>query len=206
MRESISSLIPFYLNQTLSPEEMKAVETALLEDADARQELFLWMGVRQHLNALGEAYAAASPPADPWVMRSKMKKRTTLYIPLKRASARYLRIPAWVWQPAAVAIVLLQFAAIALLVAGARLEKSAALHTLSAPAAVAAVPEAAYNVVFLPESSEEQIRALLLRYRAQFIEGPNRVGLYRIRFAALNAGQAEAFRREPIVQFMEKSL
>ena len=205
MRESIASLIPFYLNQTLSPEEMKAVEAALLEDADLREEFFHWMGVRQDLRSIDRACAAGRPPADPARLLPKLKKRTTIYIPFRKASARYLRFPAWVWQPAVVLIVALQLLALGLFVAGIHVEKRGGFRVMSAPREGAAVVQA-YNVIFQPEATEQQIRALMLSYRAQFVEGPNRIGLYRIRIVQPSPEKLEQFPKEPIVRFMERNL
>lgn len=205
MRESISPLIPFYLNQTLSPEEIKAVEAALIEDAQLREEFFHWMGVRQELRSIDRACAAGRPPADPARLLPKLKKRTTLYIPFRKASARYLRLPAWAWQPAVVLIVALQLLALGLFVAGLHVEKGGGYRAMSAPQEGASVVQA-YNVIFQPEATEQQIRTLMLAYRAQFVEGPNRIGLYRIRFGQAGPEKLERFQKEPIVRFMEKSL
>ena len=205
MPESVSDLIPFYLNGTLSPEESQRVEAALLEDEAVREEFFRWLEVKNHLEATGRGRATADASGDPARFRSKLKRRTTLYIPLQRASARYLRIPSWAWQPAVVLIVALQLVALGLFVAGVSVDKRGRYQVMSAPQTQTAAGQA-YNVIFQPEATEQQIRTLLLAYRAQFVEGPNRVGLYRIRFGFFSQEKLDQFQNEPIVRFMERNL
>lgn len=55
----------------------------------------------------------------------------------------------------------------------------AAFRTLSAPAA-AAPARGALRVVFAPEASEAEVRALLLSVRAQIVAGPSALGVYTL--------------------------
>jgi hypothetical protein len=206
MKEDLSALLPFYVNRTLPPDENRAVEAALIADNAMRREFFEWLQFKQEMDGVRQTREAEADPGGFAAVKSRLKSRTTLYIPLRRASAHFLKVPAWVWQPAAVMIVVLQFAAIALLIVGVHADRTQTLRTLSGSGEAAAATFPAYNTIFLPQASEEEIRTLLLRYRAQFVEGPNRIGLYRIRFLSLTPEQAEAFKSERIVQFMEKGL
>ncbi len=206
MDERVASLIPFYLNRTLAPEEEEAVEAALLKDNVMREEFFRWLEVKRGFDAAGRAFGEAGASGDPARFAAKLRKRSTLYIPLRRASARYLRIPAWAWQPAAVLIVALQIVALGLFIAGIHLDQKEGYRGLSVSGAAAAEAVQTYNVIFEPEATEREIRTLLLAYRAQFAEGPNRIGLYRVRFTDPDPEKLERFQREPIVQFMERNL
>jgi hypothetical protein len=206
MDETRSALLPFYLNHTLGPEEKKDVECALLADEDLRHEFFQWMDLQRNMEDLAERHRREAGPADPAHLLPLLKKRSTLYIPLKKASSRYLRVPSWAWQPALLAILVLQFAAIGLFVAGVHVERKSSYQALAAPVSESEPAIRTYNIIFAPEATEGEIRGLLLKYRAQITEGPNRIGLYHVRFSAAPPDILERFKSEKIVKFMEKSL
>jgi len=82
----------------------------------------------------------------------------------------------------------------------------AAFHTLSAP--VAASPRGALRVVFAPETSEAELRALLLSARAEIVGGPSPAGAYTLALDAAGATEpiAEALallRADPHVRLAE---
>jgi hypothetical protein len=167
--EEVWELLPWQVNGTLAAEERELVERHLATCAECRDEL------ERCRATAAEVRASAVAPTPHPAQLAKLLQR--LEPEVKRASgallARTPRAVRWLILGQAAALVALVATVVAL--AG----RPAPFHTLSdAPAAAA--PARQVRVVFAPETTEAELRQLLLAVRGEIVGGPSPLGAYAV--------------------------
>jgi len=191
--QNIHELLPFRANGTLEGADLAAVDAALAEDAALRAELAALSAIRDTMQAeevqspadFGLARLMRDVDAEIRVATPAPAAANDNVVPLMR-----LRI----WQVAA-AVVL----AVGL---GFNLSQfgpgSAPMNSAEAPMAdpagfsLASGGEAAadFTVVFAPDATEAEIRALLLNSGLEIVAGPSALGLYGLGLVDLDTSDA----------------
>lgn len=204
MDHEVQALIPFYINGTLAPEEKVRVEEALLENRECREDFYRWL--RVHHVLVTQSWQKEFKPSSQEKLFHRLPKRKTLYIPIRKAKARYFKIPSWIWQPLALAIVVLQFIAIGLFIAGIHVEKQSTYYALASEEMDITRGGTVFNIIFQPTITEKEMREFLLHYDAKIIRGPNKVGLYQIAIPLIKKNTLMNLKRDYRIKFMEKKL
>jgi len=168
-------LLPWYVNGTLAVGERQDVEAHLQSCERCRQEI-AWL---QNLRAQVKADAASSPG------------ELGLHRLLREAKAEKsaARQPRQWWRPALAAAAVLIIIQSAVLIN--LLNRPAAITPLGGPVAEGIV----LQVKFAPNATETQIRELLQKTGATFIDGPGALGVYRLRLEDVTATQDQAIQR-----------
>ncbi|PIV75917.1 MAG: hypothetical protein COW55_03630 [Rhodobacteraceae bacterium CG17_big_fil_post_rev_8_21_14_2_50_65_11] len=178
--DEVNELLPFRANGTLEGEELVAVEAALAADADLRAELAVLIAIRDTMQA-----EEAQSPGDFGLARllrdveAEARGPTPLAANDNVVSLTRLRI----WQVAAAVVLavgigftLPQFATSPEPVAGRDAESA-----VGEGYSLASGGETAdFTVIFSPDASEREIRALLLDAGVEIVSGPSAIGLYRL--------------------------
>ncbi|SDU07451.1 anti-sigma factor family protein [Halopseudomonas salegens] len=164
-RLDAEKLLPFYLNGTLTEGEVEAVEHALTDYPELQQELDFLRALRKHLKSQP---AAANSPGEMGLKRLQQQ----LHKPQPASTARSVRG----WHIAAIAASFLLLAQTAIVL---KVEQPADYY----PAGGAVDGQAggtAISITFAPETTEQQIRAVLLASNSRIVDGPSALGIYRI--------------------------
>lgn len=175
--QDIHELLPFRANGTLEGADLDAVDAALAEDADLRAELAALTAIRATMRAeevaspgeFGLARLMRDVDAEARVAAPVAANDNV--VPLSR-----LRI----WQVAA-AVVLAVGIGFNLPQIGPgsapmeRAESEPAGFTLASGGAAAD-----FTVVFAPDATEAELRALLLEAGLEIVSGPSALGIYRL--------------------------
>ena len=179
--EEAQRLLPWYVNDTLDPQDRAAVETHLATCAECRDELEEERALRAHIATIpvdaSQGFAA---------LRDQIEARKAA-APLTPANDTrpFLRRPvALGWALAAQAAML---ALVIGLTAIPRQEPKPLYHALGS------APEtAAGNVlaIFKPDLTEGDMRALLASVGAKVVEGPNASNAWVLRVPAANRAAA----------------
>ncbi len=177
----VQALLPWYVRGQLDADEMSLVRQHLQSCERCRIELAAEPAVQ---TLLGAALPAAAGDAD----RGFARLRERL---VPREAARAPR-----WMPWALG---LQGAALVAVLALWLHDRPAepAYQGLSAGSAVAAADAL---VMFRPEVSEQELRALLHAQGASIVAGPTETGAYQLR---LPAASLDGLRRSPLVRLAE---
>jgi anti-sigma factor RsiW len=181
--ESVSQLMPWYANSTLSPEEHAAVEEHLKSCAACRSELDWLQNVSAAMTDLAEEAPAASPSfakvlasVDEW----ERSKGSLEFEPSRQRSwmAGWFDV---VWNPPA-SVARFALAASFALVIGLGIYlavprgASPAYTTLSG--SEPAADGAKLTVSFAPNTTVEQMGQVLLGIRGTIVSGPSANGIY----------------------------
>lgn len=163
-RGDIDSLLPWYVNGTLSQEERQRVETRLRNDPDMAREVELLRATQRSM----QSKVHGSPGEFGWRRLQKdIRSQKVDHSDKRIATNRW-------WRPALAA------AALVILVQGGVL-----LHLLGEPStyqpAGGAVAGTVLQVRFQPGASASQIQQLLQEIGGSIVQGPSALGLYRIR-------------------------
>lgn len=167
--------LPWYVNGTLADRERHDVEAHLQGCERCRQEV-AWL---QNLRTQVKADAAGSPG------------ELGLHRLLREAKAQKpaARQPHQWWRPALAAAAVIIVIQSAVLINF--LHRPAPIIPLGGPAAADVV----LQVKFAPNATETQIRELLQKTGATFIDGPGALGVYRLRLEGVTATQDQAIQR-----------
>ena len=184
-------LLPWYANGTLEGAEREAVAVHLASCAECRDELARCRALAAEvrgavvapsphpaqlaglLRRVDAAEAAAAGAGGGGRRAGRGERRGAM-----RALARTPRPVRWLLAAQAAALVVL------LVGVGALIRRPAAeFRTLSDPAPAAA-PLGQVRVVFAPETTEAELRALLLPLRGELTGGPSQLGAYTVGFPA----------------------
>jgi len=178
------TLLPWYLNGTLSAREREEVETWLVSSPEGQSELLLWRAV--------QIDTRARPAADAGSELGWRRLRTQLPAP---EQARKPANP-WRWAAAASVLAILGLQSALLL----RQPEEPMHRPLTAPAL--AVEAWHLQVRFAENATLAQLQALLVRHDATIVNGPSALGIYTVAVprADISADAlAKALRAEPQV-------
>ena len=194
-RDDLNALLPFYANGTLEGAERAAVEAALETDADLRAELAALQAIRETVQSetvqspgdLGLARLMRDVEADTRAGAAPPAANDNV-VPLTR-----LRL----WQVAAALVLALGLGFNMLPDAGRAPGMDAAMSDGPTAAAeqgftLASGGSADFTVIFAPDATEAQIRALLLEAGVEITGGPSALGLYGL--GLLESGTDDAAR------------
>jgi anti-sigma factor RsiW len=180
-----SELLPWYVNATLSRQEMVLVEAHLATCPECRQDLEICRGLSAAVRstaAAEEKQWAATPVKVARVLNRLPRERGT------RSREKGLLPDLFSWLPdtpraarfalAAQALAVVALAAVLLLRA-----PSPAYETLSRPQSANAAQRARLHVVFAPEVTESALRQMLQGIGAVIVDGPSPAGVYTVELA-----------------------
>ena len=213
--ESLSDLIPDYVQGNLDPEATTAFEDQLAVDQELRRELDEFLTLR-HLYrqiqdepyrpsetvfqrvaaAINEAEASGTGQRQP-SYHGVSSHRTRLHEAWARLKAS-LSLP---WGLVVVQAVLI----VILLIPG---QPDHSYQTLGIGDAATAVDGSLYNIVFSESASEAHIRTLLINTNASIVAGPSAEGRYRIVLPddASHQEHIARLRRDAVVRFLEPAM
>jgi hypothetical protein len=185
----VATLLPWYLNGTLSPAEAGEVERHLAGCASCRAEMEEWRRLRPALDS-----AVASRPLPPADLFAAVRRRIEAdsSAPVRRATpeapwwerlaaAVFGVLPPRLAPAAALAVIVLQFGALAVVGTIAQQAlRGPSVTTQSDSVEQRPLPEgmARLRVAFRPDPPEGEIRALLQRLEARVADGPSAAGFY----------------------------
>jgi anti-sigma factor RsiW len=155
------TLLPWYANGSLDPDETTEVEAHLVECADCRADLRLEQALYVGI---------ANPPTDMEAGWSKLRQRVQCRAqPARRRPSRFSRGLPIGW------VVTAQAASLAAIVGLAWIAMAQPKPTAATYRALGAAPLAARGnliVVFKPTTSEQELRAALVDEGARIVDGP----------------------------------
>ncbi len=205
-----ATLLPFYINGTLTPEERERVEAHVASCAACDRELRFLQRLQPAVAEAVESRPGPSPTFSAQ-MAARITARTAELSPARRdGGTRWFHlIPPRLAPALAVALIILQFGALAVL--GTilyRTFKEPGFTTASGPAAVTSPggQGVRLRVAFRETASERDIRAILLGVDGHIVEGPTAAGFYVIEAPAGKDPQkiVQALERKPsIIRFVE---
>jgi anti-sigma-K factor RskA len=189
-RDGQEAMLPFYLNGTLSGEDLRAVEAWLEGDADAAAAL---AEAELEFSETGAANEAIRPPADALSRFSAALEREAGPTRAKAGQSRlaslwrgFMRLPtglAWAAAAAAIALVLLQAGSGSVLDRGEYDVAGSEDNLSNGPFAL---------VMFRPDAGMADVSAFLSGNGAAIIGGPTAGGVFRV---AIPAGTAADYDR-----------
>lgn len=163
----MKELIPLYVKGLMPDSQREEFDRALLNCPGLREELELWMEIRKAYAAIeGKIPGPSASAYSKIASRIKKRERAGFFSWFARP------LP---YAPAFIAAQLLIIVGLLVSLAGMRGE----FKTLSAPA-VTAEPQIKINIVFRGDTSEAEIRSLLLEIDGKIVDGPYASGLYVI--------------------------
>lgn len=169
-------LLPWYVNGTLAPEELRQVEAHLGTCAHCREEVALLKGLRERIR---QADAETEPGE---------LARQRLLRDIRKPSRN--RHPAWF--PALAVAATLVIVVQAVIIAGLWQSPSGTITPLGS----ALSQEVVLQVRFAASATEAQIRAAIGEVHGRFVDGPGALGVYRIRLEGLGRDQREQIDRQ----------
>lgn len=213
--ESLTDLIPDYVQGNLDPETTAVFENRLAVDQELRRELDEFLTLRHlYRQTQDEPYrpservfqrvAAAINEAE----ASGTGRRQSSYHPVPSYRTRlheaWARLKASLSLPWGLAVA--QAVLIVILLLPGQPDHS--YQTLSAGDAVTAVDGSLYNIVFSESASEAHIRTLLINTNASIVAGPSAEGRYRIVLPddAHHREHVARLRRDAAVRFLEPAM
>jgi len=184
--ETISELLPWYANGSLTPAETSMVEQALLIDDELKQQLADLQQLNTHIHA--EALVIPDAAKSLSKLKARIQAESTQETPVKpvfsmthwlqEITQKLAWIPAPVHAFAAIATV----AALSFFIIHEQ-QPSNTFIALSDPAiSTDYTPENSITVVFISETDLDASKQLAEKVGASAISGPNTVGAYEIHF------------------------
>jgi hypothetical protein len=164
--QDLDELLPWYINQSLSPEEAERVEAYLETSEKARQEVEFLRNLRRQVKDI----SAARPPGE---FGLKRLQRDISRGRQDRITKNYRARSRW-WRPAAIAA-----AVVIAIQAGVILQPWAPSDTVTTAAGTSG-QGTVLQVTLNPDATETEIRTLLQSIEGNIIGGPGSLGVYRI--------------------------
>lgn len=208
--QRICELLPWYANRSLGEKESERVEAHLAVCPRCQEEERTCRQTAAAVRSAGESAPSPHP-----VQLQRVLERIEESEREERGRTRWTasirgRLAA---SPRPLRVALVAQAAVILLLVGWLVARPgtappAVYSTLSDPAA-APVPAVGLRVMFSPQSTEREMRALLLAVRGQVTSGPSPVGVYTIEIPADGDPAAVVLARlrsEPQIAFAEPAL
>lgn len=170
--EALDRLLPWYVNGTLEGEELRQVESYLERSSHAREEVELLRALRRQV----KDEAIESSPGELGLQRLKRQIKQEGQQPgADRMTGRTLSVASF-WRPLAVAACLVVMIQAGVMIGlgdfGGEVEVAGGGAGLSAPV---------LQVTFAPDATEQEIRDVLQSAGASIADGPNALGVYRLR-------------------------
>jgi anti-sigma-K factor RskA len=181
--EALDLLLPWYVNGTLEGEERRQVEAYLERSSHARDEVALLRALRQQVK--DEAIEAS--PGELGLQR--LKRQLQAQAPQQagdRLAGRTFTVASF-WRPLAVAAclaVVIQ-AGVMIGLGGYGISEGEVTTATGGSAAV-------LQVTFAPDATEQEIRDVLQSAGATIADGPNALGVYRLRLVEEGGSVDEA--------------
>lgn len=179
MNRDIQQLLPFYLNGTLTQQELKQVEEALQSNPQLQQELALLKQIQHEVKHQESEFSPGEFGLKRLQKEIAQSRTTTSRKPTTRGNRG--------WQLTAAAACL-----IVLLQSGYMLQQTDSENLTPAGGSATTQAVASLAVTFAPDAQEQDIRALLLSVSATIVDGPSALGVYRL---AVRGDTEKALRR-----------
>ncbi len=158
IRDDIDALLPFLANDTLTGDERDQIQSAVAADPDLQAELAALKAIRTTMQT-EEAFS----PGEMGLARLMRAVETTPAAPVKRP---------WLWQAAAAVLLAVV------------LGQGLALMRTNDPSDPGGYQLAgdtpAFTIAFHADTTESQLRDLLLLAGVEIVHGPSALGLYQI--------------------------
>lgn len=169
--EALDLLLPWYVNGTLAGEELRQVEAYLARSSHARDEVALLRELRQQVK--DETREAG--PGELGLQR--LKRQIKQDAGRAGQSARRTAAVAGFWRPLAVAACLAVVVQAGVMIGltggpGSEVDIAGGSADLGAPM---------LQVTFAPDATEMEMRDVLQAAGASIADGPNTLGVYRLR-------------------------
>jgi hypothetical protein len=184
--DNIESLLPFYLNGTLSNEERREVEKALEHSAVLREELVFLEQIKHDVKAYQPAMA--SPGEVGWQRLQQQINETSVIEPKHRKWRVTAMISSTLLIAQSLWIGIMAPTAFYAPAGGEQSPTQQAAKTVS------------FQVAFNPNATEAAIRAALLMVDAQIISGPSALGLYVVSTPRLSNDLLSQFQSMSVVE------
>ena len=188
--DRLESLLPWYANRTLAPEDALQVERALVEIPELRRRYDLILDERSAAAAVNESLGAPSPRAidkvfariDNAAAETPKSRNFAIGSPL---AARF-----FAWRPRLLAGVGMAAALVAMIEAGllaimffGTAQKGATYWTVSVAKKTIEQDGSFLLIAFVPDATTSQIVHFLEAHHASIVDGPIASGIFRIRLS-----------------------
>ncbi|WP_438969700.1 hypothetical protein [Methylophaga sp.] len=157
-REDIEFLLPFYVNGSLESDEKEQVEQALENNPSLREEIVFLRKLQQEVKTI----PAANSPGEMGLKRLQQR------IEPRKKNSRATQ--GWRLTAVAASFLLVVQTSVMMLSPGPDGYQQAGGGQTSQ----------LLLVTFEPETTEVEIRQLLLQYRLSIVEGPSAIGIYKL--------------------------
>lgn len=158
-RTEIETLLPFYVNGTLDPQERARIEGALDTDGDLRTQVAALQQVRAKLHETEREHSPGEFGLARLMRDIDKETRSTGYLP-KQGALLVASVVA-----AAITIGSVLF-----------ITRSDVGYQQASGGAV----KQRFSVAFQPDAPQKEISRLLLEFGLEIVEGPSAIGLYRL--------------------------
>ncbi|MCX4192333.1 anti-sigma factor family protein [Methylophaga sp. OBS1] len=182
-REEVELLLPFYLNGTLDESEKQQVEQAFENHPALEEELNFLRELKTEVQAMPMANNS------PGEMGLKRLQRQLAAKPMTDAQVS----SRWRWAAVAASFLLVVQTSVMILTPGPAGYQQAGEQQTSP----------LIQVSFKPETTEAEIRQLLLQYQLSIVEGPSALGFYKLSVMDDARVTAEQLQQQPIIDFVQ---
>ena len=205
LKARFEALAPWHVNGTLEPAESRWVEDYVREHAEARAELQWYQALQGQMRANEPAFAEEQG-WDTLMSRIRAERRqvrnTTSWMDSVReflgsafgAGGQLVLRPAFAY--AAVAVLVVQAGVIGSLLLDRGRDQAEVEQWRSMQARSGAISGPVLSVSFKPDTTERDVRTLLLRNGATLVGGPGQLGNYIIYVPQERVAAAEAALRD----------
>jgi hypothetical protein len=213
----IVELLPWYLNNTLTPEERRRVEAHTASCSACRREIRQWQALQATVREMGDAVQTPMAEGLDALRRRIEQEREPAVSWGERLQAwldgLFARRPVPTLALAVVAAQLLLLVGLTAVLIEQRGEIRSLYQTLSGPSVSPTLAPARLTVVFQEQATEAEIRNLLQRVQGTIAAGPSALGLYTIALAGERDPEERVVRalqelqRHPrVVKFAERAV
>jgi hypothetical protein len=205
--DEIREMIPLYLNQTLTKEQVHGFEESIRSYPDLQKELNEFSQIRSVYQEMENETAPAPDHVFDRIMKNietEAKPPVTepgprVFDTILASVGRWFRSPKVAWAVAAVQIILIAV----ILVSGPMKHE----YRTSSSGQATSESEARINIVFKKEAKEGDIRAVLQKIGANIVSGPSAQGRYTIaiRYKKDVDSVLKTLKKADIIRFAEKA-